>query len=133
VINKRPDPFTSDHVWVHDCSTCLFDHHLEKYNRKQPHCQKCGIDRRRAEERSQDIDVEACPVREVAQCRKCGETHPIGTDSPTDYTLCRSCLYPDIPTYHTVAEALKAMSDINAGKPPDPPEPPQTKDNRGSN
>jgi hypothetical protein len=115
----RPFPFTSSHEWVEECeSSCPFNH-----SRGRRHCRKCGITRDMAQARSLDldgIDVEACPVRDINKCRRCQVLSPIPVECLPSYSLCPSCLHPNTPTYHTVKEALAAMLDINAGKPPEP-------------
>jgi len=108
---KRPHPFTSNHEWTECCATsCPFDHSKHQRNPREIHCRKCGITLSRAQARSDDIDVEACPIREIKQCRKCKRVMPIPVESSV--SLCARCLYPNAPIYHTAKEALKAMLDI---------------------
>lgn len=120
-VSKRPHPFIMDHEWVVGCSLCPFDHSKHQKDPAETHCRKCGITLSRAKAREDDIDVEACPIREVRECRKCGRISPIQVDSPESYSVCTLCQHPDIPMYHSAAEALKAMQDISAGVQADPP------------
>lgn len=118
--DKRPFPFTSDHDWVGDCTLCPFDHPRGKLSGGARHCRKCGIARTYAEQRSDDIDVEACPVSHVGTCRSCKKTTRIDVQEP-QVDVCFTCQHPDVPTLHSVGEALKYMLDVNAGVEPDPP------------
>jgi len=118
--NRRPHPFIYDHEWVDDCATCPFDHAWPRGDRER-HCRKCGITPHRARDRQDDIAFEACPMREVSRCRKCGKIAPISGDSSPEYSLCTLCQHPHALHFNTATEAVEAIRDINAGKPPEPP------------
>jgi hypothetical protein len=114
---KPPFPFFSDHDWVSNCSTCPFNH----YGSEEEHCRKCGITAGKAKEREEDVAFNACAIRDVERCSKCGKIQPIGCESPPQKSLCPLCLYPNTPFFRTAKEAKGAILDDQAGKPPDPP------------
>jgi len=114
--NKRYVPFTSNHDWTDNCIECHTQHHRPGF-----HCRKCGISRIMAENRSNHLDVNACPVRVVGTCQKCLQLNPISTESSVEHPLCLGCQYPHSIHCNTAEEALKIMQDINAGIPPNSP------------
>jgi hypothetical protein len=120
--NRRPFPFMSDHEWVDDCEASCPNKHLGMCGKPLGrHCRKCGIPLWMAQSRSQDIDVEACSIREIGRCRGCQALCGIPVESPEGSSLCIRCLYPDAPIFQSASEMLKAMQDINAGMMPDLP------------
>jgi hypothetical protein len=124
--SRRPFPFTSTHEWVDECeSSCPFNHWTHRKYPSEQHCRKCGISSGMAQSREKDIDIEACPMRDINKCRQCQELMPIPVECPASYSLCLSCLHPHTTTYHTAREAIAAMLDINAGKSPEPPGKPE--------
>lgn len=56
------------------------------------------------DERCLFVDVEACPIREISRCRKCGEVTLICAEY---YTYCLNCLTEVLHDFRTIVAELK--------------------------
>ena len=123
---RRPFPFTSSHEWVDECeSSCPYNHPGCQEDPTGRHCRKCGIAMSMALSRERDIDIEACPIRNIGRCRRCERLGPITMESSVDVSICHTCLHPHVFHASSVTGAIAAMLNINAGMTPDPPGDPE--------